>query len=567
MKKSGFQKFLAKLGVERVDESDPFFVSDMPENFDDAPVGDAFAEQDDPFDDAPAALRRSEPSAVLNIRRVEPGEEPSAPARPREPFRRSIFRNVPKTADERPAAPIVHRSEEPQRSADEVDDLMDDLMGQAQTAASAPAQSDELDAYLEDEFDAYAQEQEAVSDESEAANADAAEPAQAWEEEPQNFDTAQDVVFDEPADDQYSDASEYNEYEEFGQTAAYAEPEYDTAAETVPGYDEAAAQEPVFERPAPEQADGGVREAFVRPHNHGVVVALGMFDGVHAGHQHMLAMARRDADQLGLPLHVVTFYEHPASILTGKPVPYLSTLEDRIALLTQHGMDCFNVYHFTPQFASMDYREFIAMLVRELDMTHIVIGQDAVFGRGGRGNAKTLMAEAGDFGISVHVVPDVTANGQKVSSSAIRAAAARGDIAFANACLTRPYAVVGTVSRGAQRGALLGFPTANLSPTPGMLVPANGVYVSCISIQEGEMMPAVTNIGVHPTVDALQMPVIETHILDYSGDCYDQHVRVELLQMIRPEQKFGTFAQLSAQIDADVAAARAYFEAQPGAKA
>ena len=81
------------------------------------------------------------------------------------------------------------------------------------------------------------------------------------------------------------------------------------------------------------------------------------------------------------------------------------------------------------------------------------------------------------------------------------------------------------------------------------------------------MMPAVTNIGVHPTVDALQMPVIETHILDYSGDCYDQHVRVELLQMIRPEQKFGTFAQLSAQIDADVAAARAYFEAQPGAKA
>ena len=107
MKKSGFQKFLAKLGVERVDESDPFFVSDMPENFDDAPVGDAFAEQDDPFDDAPAALRRSEPSAVLNIRRVEPGEEPSAPARPRGPFRRSIFRNVPKTADERPAAAIA----------------------------------------------------------------------------------------------------------------------------------------------------------------------------------------------------------------------------------------------------------------------------------------------------------------------------------------------------------------------------------------------------------------------------------------------------------------------------
>ena len=209
MKKSGFQKFLAKLGVERVDESDPFFVSDMPENFDDAPVGDAFAEQDDPFDDAPAALRRSEPSAVLNIRRVEPGEEPSAPARPREPFRRSIFRNVPKTADERPAAPIAYKSEEPKNGADEVDDLMDDLMGQAQTAASAPAQSDELDAYLEDDFDAYAQEQEAVSDESEAANADAAEPVQAREEEPQNFDTAQDVVFDEPADDQYSDASEY----------------------------------------------------------------------------------------------------------------------------------------------------------------------------------------------------------------------------------------------------------------------------------------------------------------------------------------------------------------------
>lgn len=583
VKKSGFQKFLARLGVERVDENDPFNISDLPQDFD---------RQDDGVQenlwqdaDAPAFIHPGTPA----VQRVTTQEEADAPAVQRittqeeadAPFltrRAATVRKRRVSADVRPAAPLAGTGQ--MRQSDEVDDLMDDLLAESaldawmqqevQQTQTPPAENadahDALAAAIEADIQNApgAVQDGAAAQETEAdAAQQAAEPAAETASEPVFAEAAADLPADEAVQELQRQAAALDvfapEEEETG-TAAEAASAQTPLQEASGVVEQASAGAPVLQ--TPPQEDSGVREAFVRPHNHGVVVVLGMFDGVHAGHQHMLSMARRDADQLGLPLHVVTFYEHPASILTGAPVPYLSTLEDRIGLLTQYGMDCFDVYHFTPQFASMHYRDFIAMLVRELDMTHMVLGQDAVFGRGGQGSAQVLMREAQEFGISVHVVPDVTANGQKVSSSAIRAALARGDVGFANACLTRPYAVVGKVAHGAKRGALLGFPTANLLPTAGMLVPANGVYVSQISLQEGTMMPAVTNIGVHPTVDELRLPVIETHILDFDGDCYDQHARVELLQMLRGEQKFDTFARLSAQIQKDTADARAFFAAQ-----
>jgi riboflavin kinase/FMN adenylyltransferase len=563
VKKSGFQKFLARMGVERVDESDPFNISDLPQDFDRQDDG----VQENLWQDAEAPAFIPDAPAV---QRVTTQQEAEAPVVTR---RAATVRKRRVSADVRPAAPLAGTGQ--MRQSDEVDDLMDDLLAEStldawmqqevQQTQTPPAENADAHDALAAAIEADIQNAPGAAQETEAdvAQQTASESVAETAAEPVFAEAAADLPADEAVQELQRQAAALDvfapEEEETGTAAEAASAQ--TPLQEAPGVvEQASAGAPVLQ--TPPQEDSGVREAFVRPHNHGVVVVLGMFDGVHAGHQHMLSMARRDADQLGLPLHVVTFYEHPASILTGAPVPYLSTLEDRIGLLTQYGMDCFDVYHFTPQFASMHYRDFIAMLVRELDMTHIVLGQDAVFGRGGQGNAQVLMREAQEFGISVHVVPDVTANGQKVSSSAIRAAIARGDVGFANACLTRPYAVVGKVAHGAKRGALLGFPTANLLPTAGMLVPANGVYVSQISLQEGTMMPAVTNIGVHPTVDELRLPVIETHILDFDGDCYDQHARVELLQMLRGEQKFDTFAQLSAQIQKDTADARAFFAAQ-----
>jgi len=554
VKKWNFQKVLAKFGIERVDDNDPLMVGDLPESFDDS-FSDLELGEDASYAHAP--FMRDTHSAVLEMRPVR---------------REDMIRQQAADMETEIAQAPVH--------VEDVDDLMDDLMGENTSAAmEEPVMEAEQDDFYGDESvlddlmqgDFYEQEPEVVlSRDVEGATemvletaAEALEreistmePAQEAPEEEfleetfeevyeEHYEEVTEEVVQETADELFEELSEDSYEESYEQT--YAEDSYEQV------YDE----QEVYAAPAVEEH---VHETFVRPRNHGVVVALGMFDGVHAGHQHIMNHARRDADQLGLPLHVVTFYEHPASVLTGTPVPYLSTFEDRMGQLTRYGMDCLNIYHFTPQFASMHYRDFINMLVRELDMTHLVIGQDACFGRGGQGNAQTIMQDANELGISVHVVPAMMANGMKISSTAIRMAAANGDIVFANACLTRPYSLSGKVVHGAHRGTLLGFPTANLRPTPGMLVPANGVYVSTITLDNGKAMPAVTNIGTHPTVDELNQAVIETHILDFEGDCYDRHARVELLAMLRAEQKFDTFAQLSAQIDADVANARAYFQ-------
>ena len=536
MKKWNFQKVLAKFGIERVDDNDPFFAGDLPESFD-----DSFSDLDSEFQENVPFLRDNE-SAVLQMRPVR---------------REDMIRQQAMALEAE-----LEAEEEviPQAVSDDVDDLMDDLMGESHAEAVQEEEFYEDESLLDDLMggDFFEEEsvvfeenlQETVEEVVESAEDALLEQVMQMEES----EAPQEEVFEETSEEAleevFEEAAE-EVYEE--ETAEYEQEEYF----------EESYEEETYEQPYAEQTH--VNEAFVRPRNHGVVVALGMFDGVHAGHQHMITMARRDADQLGLPLHVVTFYEHPASVLTGNPVPYLTTFEDRMGLLTRYGMDCLNMYHFTHQFASMDYRDFIMMLVRELDMTHLVVGQDACFGRGGVCTAQTLMQEADQFGISVHIVPHVMANGMKISSTAIRMALANGEVAYANACLTRPYSLSGKIVHGAHRGSLLGFPTANLRPTPGMMVPANGVYVSTITLEDGRAMPAVTNIGVHPTVDALDAALIETHILDFEGDVYGQHVRVELLQMLRGEQKFDTFAQLTAQIDTDVANARAYFaQAQQG---
>ncbi|MGI6004043.1 MAG: bifunctional riboflavin kinase/FAD synthetase [Christensenellales bacterium] len=292
----------------------------------------------------------------------------------------------------------------------------------------------------------------------------------------------------------------------------------------------------------------------------GVVLALGVFDGVHAGHKYLLSIARKDADDMGLPLHVYTFYEHPAAVLQGKPVPSLTTIEQKIGLLATSGMDCLHLEHFTPEFADMTYAEFIDMLREDIGMRHLVIGQGAAFGRDNLGSVSRLAEEADELGITLRVVPPVTAGGVAISSSRIRLALAHGDIEYANACLGRPYTLSGTIQHGDSRGHTLGFPTANLRPASGMLIPATGVYLTRVQLAgEKEPMQAMTNIGVHPTVDELTEPMVETFILDFEGDIYGQNVEIELLMRLRDERAFGSIDALKEQIDKDVLEARQYF--------
>ena len=532
MKQSGFQKFLNKLGIERVDENDPFDFGEFSAEEIDSDYQEELMQS---FRDDSSAFYEDlsmEASDILLRDRTGYADTQEEPAQ-----------SEPEEQQET-VIPDVTAAEDAEK-----DDLISDILNDWEHN-DAPMKGSgsgrnffKWGSKVRKPVRPVEEEEEAPIDEKRAkAMREAALAAEEIEREMMREESGQ------PEEEQ--EAPEY----------VQPEPE-----ETQEIREEPAAQQEEEEEEKEFVAPASRRsEEVMKPNNaNGVVVALGMFDGVHIGHQHLLAVARRDADRLGIPLNVVTLYEHPAGVLSGTKIPYLSTMEERIALLTKYGMDCLNIYHFTNRFAAMHYREFLVLLIRELRMTHMVIGQNAIFGRGGLGNAQVLQEEAAQFGITVHVVPAVTANGKRISSSSIREAAARGDMPYVNTCLTRPYSVIGTVQHGAERGKLLGFPTANIPVPQGMMLPKNGVYVTRVSVDGGQPQAGVTNIGYHPTVDRLETPIIETHILDCSADLYGKQIRVEFMKMLRDEEAFETFAELSGQIAKDRQAAEEYFEAHP----
>jgi len=536
VKQSGFQKFLNKLGIERVDENDPFDFGEFSAEEIDSDYQEGLMQS---FRDDSNAFYEDlsmEASDILLRDRTEYADAEEAPVQP------------VREEEQQAVVPDMTAAEDAEKG-DLISDILNDWEhNDAPMKGSGSGRNFfKWGSKVRKPVRPVEEEEETPIDEKRAkAMREAALAAEEIEREMMREESGQDL--------QEQEAPAYVQPEPAEPGPAPAQVEEEPAARQ-----EEEEEEKEFTAPASRRS-----EEVMEPNNaNGVVVALGMFDGVHIGHQHLLAVARRDADRLGIPLNVVTFYEHPAGVLSGTKIPYLSTMEERIALLTKYGMDCLNVYHFTNRFAAMHYREFLVLLIRELRMTHMVIGQNAIFGRGGLGNAQVLQEEAAQFGITVHVVPAVTANGKRISSSSIREAAARGDMPYVNTCLTRPYSVVGTVQHGAERGKLLGFPTANIPVPQGMMLPGNGVYVTRVSVDGGELQESVSNIGYHPTVDRLEAPIIETHILNYSGDLYGKKIRVEFMKKLRDEETFETFAELSGQITQDKQAAEAYFEAHP----
>lgn len=289
----------------------------------------------------------------------------------------------------------------------------------------------------------------------------------------------------------------------------------------------------------------------------GSVVTIGVFDGVHPGHRHVLTTAISSSRARSLPSVAMTFHPHPAALLRPEWAPrYLTSLDDKIDLILQAGIDHVVVMTFDEALAHVEPVAFLRdVLVGRLGLRQIVVGEDFRFGRGGEGDVSTLKAYEKAFGYETTALMSVQQEGHVLSSTEIRRALTIGDVTRAAALLGRPYSLAGTVVPGDARGRVIGFPTANVERVDGdVLVPGDGVYTSLVNGR----CPAVTVIGTRPSFGG-DKRVIETHLLDFQGDLYGKRIRLELLGTIRGVMKFDSVDALVAQITNDVAQAKAFF--------
>ena len=287
-------------------------------------------------------------------------------------------------------------------------------------------------------------------------------------------------------------------------------------------------------------------------------VTIGKFDGVHRGHQRLVAELLERARAEELASVVITLHPHPAAVLRPEaPVSYLCSLEERVALLRELGVDNVGVLSFTSELAQRSYHEFVELLIDQLQLELLLLGPDFALGRDRQGSAAQLRALGKSRGFRLETVSLLTETGEKVGSGKIREALAQGDMEAVMRLLGRPFALRGPVVRGAERGRTIGFPTANIAVGPDLALPRFGVYVTRAYLGESAYT-AVTNVGKRPTFDE-RRPTIETHLFDFDGDCYEQELRIELLHRLRDERRFEDADELVAQIGRDVAEARAYF--------
>lgn len=291
----------------------------------------------------------------------------------------------------------------------------------------------------------------------------------------------------------------------------------------------------------------------------GAVVTVGTFDGVHLGHQDVLATLARHAEARGLPSVVVTFDPHPLEVVNPAAAPPLLTLTDeKLPMFVQAGISYVAVLPFTPLLAALEAEQFVDdVLLGRFGMRELLVGHDHGFGRGRMGDIDVLrqLGRLRDFHVTV--LPPVHApNGQAISSTAIRRAVAGGDLRQAAIGLGRPYSIAGTVVRGDQRGRTIGYPTLNLAPlSPRKLLPPDGVYAVRVQLPTGAF-GGMLNLGPRPTVGDLHRR-IETHVFDASGDWYGARVRLDFVARLRGTQPFGGLDALRAQLAIDEQQARA----------
>lgn len=303
----------------------------------------------------------------------------------------------------------------------------------------------------------------------------------------------------------------------------------------------------------------------------GAVVAIGNFDGVHLGHQAVIGAAGTLARSLRAPHAVLTFEPHPRRVFRPQDPPFrLTPFRVKARRIEALGVDLLFTLHFDLAFAARSAEDFIdSVLIQGLGARHVVVGYDFVFGHQRRGNPALLQQRGAALGFGVSVIDPVAGSGGAVySSTRIREHLAAGRPREAAALLGRPWEIDGRVERGDQRGRTIGFPTANLL-LDHYLRPAAGVYAVRAGIEEGGRTlwhDAVANFGRRPTFGGTDLR-LEVHLFDFAGDLYGRHLRVALIEHLRPEQKFPGIDALKAQIAADAARARAVLAAEPATSA
>jgi len=286
--------------------------------------------------------------------------------------------------------------------------------------------------------------------------------------------------------------------------------------------------------------------------------AIGVFDGVHLGHQAVISTSAAHAREAGGTPVVVTFDPHPTKVLRPEKAPHLITAtQHKIALIRELGVAHLLVVKFDREFASTPPEEFVRQLVTHANpLREICVGHEWSFGKNRAGNLTLLQQLGAEHHFNVVGIKPVTVNGTVVSSTAIRQAVETGDFARAAEMLGREYTILGTVKQGAQLGRTLGFPTANLSAHSEQF-PPNGVYAAEARL-DGAVLRGVANLGYRPTVaEAKPERLLELHLFDMNKDIYGEDVEVRFVRYLRPEQKFASLDELKAQIARDVESARA----------
>ncbi|MBS4042061.1 MAG: bifunctional riboflavin kinase/FAD synthetase [Flavobacteriales bacterium] len=282
------------------------------------------------------------------------------------------------------------------------------------------------------------------------------------------------------------------------------------------------------------------------------ILTLGTFDGVHVGHQKIIKKLLKQQEKTPAPTVVLTFFPHPRMVLQqDQTLKLLNTIEERIELLQNLGIDCLVVHPFDYEFSRLTAEEFVEkVLVQHANIQNIIIGYDHRFGRNRTANITDLEQFGKQFGFDVTQISAKEIDEISVSSTKIRNALIEGDIATANTYLGYHYFLTGSVQKGKQLGRSIGFPTANLQLTADYkLVPKNGVYI-VQSTLHGKTVYGMMNIGNNPTVDGTQQH-LEVHFFDWNNDLYQQTIRVELLHKTREEIKFDSVVNLKKQLELD----------------
>lgn len=300
------------------------------------------------------------------------------------------------------------------------------------------------------------------------------------------------------------------------------------------------------------------------PHHPPLVLCLGYFDGLHRGHQELVKRAIHIAAQKKAQAALLTFDPSP-SVVIGKTGDdhFLTSIEDRHQILLDLGVSLLLVLPFNRNLATLSPQAFVDAILRPMTIDTLVVGFDFRYGYQGQGSAHTLGSDS-HYQFQVEIVDEIDSDGQKISSSQILRSIKEGQVDLARLWLGRPYGFVGRVQKGYGNGQKIGYPTANISLLDKRyIIPAQGVYAVRVQLKN-RWYGGMANIGYHPTISPLSDKQLEVHLFNFSGDLYDQVLRIEFIQWIRPEQKFASLKDLinQLQMDEEIVKRRLWLEAE-----